>query len=211
MKKGIFITIEGPDGSGKSTQIESISAFLSEIGIKAVITREPGGTNISEKIRELVLDKNYPEMDHKTEALLYAAARAQHVAEVIKPALARGQVIICDRFMDSSIVYQGYGRRLGEPVRMINEFAVDGCMPDITFLMILDPNVGKSRIEKEMQDRLELEQIEFHTEVFRGYMELEKRYPERVIGINASRSIEKIHGEIRQHLTSLLRAKDEIE
>ena len=204
MRRGVFITIEGPDGSGKSTQMEMLSAYLSEEGIEAVITREPGGTPIGEKIRELVLDKNCPEMDDKTEALLYAAARAQHVAEVIKPALERGQAVICDRFIDSSVVYQGFGRKLGEPVKMINEFAVNGCLPDITILLKVDPNVGKSRNRKKMPDRLELEQIEFHNEVFKGYVELEKRYPDRVIGIDAGGSVEEIHREIRRRLRTLI-------
>jgi len=204
MRRGLFITLEGSDGSGKSTQLKRIESFLSEKGYHTVVTREPGGTVISEKIRELLLDKNHSEMDGRTEALLYAASRAQHVTEVIKPALERGDVVICDRFIDSSIVYQGHGRKLGEQVEMINQFAVAGYMPDITFLFKINPEVGKSRIKTRNKDRLECEHMEFYKEVFRGYTELEKRYPDRIIGIDASRSIREIHAEIRERLEVIL-------
>lgn len=205
MKKGLFITFEGPDGAGKTTQIKGLETFLMERGYDAVLTREPGGTNISEKIREIILDKNNMEMDYMTEALLYAASRAQHVAQVIKPSLEEGKTVICDRFIDSSIVYQGFGRKLGDSVRIINEFAVNGCFPDITFLLKVDPSIGKCRIKNEDQDRLELEKIEYHNEVFRAYMELEKQYPERIIGIDAGRSIEEITKEIQGHMDGLLK------
>lgn len=204
MKRGLFITFEGPDGSGKSTQIDRLRTFIQEKGYDAILTREPGGTVIGEKIRELVLDRNNTEMDYMTETLLYAAARAQHVAQVIKPALDAGRTVICDRFMDSSIVYQGYGRNLGDCVRIINEYAVRGCFPDITFLMRLDPAIGKRRIKPGEQDRLEMEKLDYHREVFRGYEELEKQYPGRIIGINANRSIDEISSEILQHIEKLL-------
>lgn len=204
MRKGLFITFEGPDGSGKTTQIERLKDFLKEKGYEAVLTREPGGTAISEKIREIILDKNNTEMDYMTEALLYAASRAQHVAQVIKPALDHGRTVICDRFIDSSIVYQGFGRGLGDSVRVINEFAVKGCFPDITFLLKVDPQIGKLRIKADEQDRLELERIEYHNEVFKAYIELEKLYPERIIGIDAGRSIEDICKEIQSHIERIL-------
>ena len=204
MKKGLFITFEGPDGSGKSTQIDKLKIFLKEKGYNAVITREPGGTTISEKIREIILDKENVEMDYMTEALLYAASRAQHVAQLIKPALESGRTVICDRFMDSSIVYQGYGRKLGESVTIINEFAVRGCLPDITFLFKVDPQIGKLRINIEEQDRLDLEKIEYHNEVFQAYIELEKLYPDRIIGIDAGKSIEEISLEIQCHIERIL-------
>jgi len=205
MAKGLFITIEGPDGSGKSTQIKILRKFLWRKGYSALLTREPGGTAIGETIRGIILDKNNTEMDAMTEMLLYAAARAQHVAEVIKPALERGETVICDRFVDSSIVYQGYGRNLGECVSIVNQYAVAGCMPDITFLMKLNPSIGKSRIKKVEQDRMELEKIAFHNEVFRGYMELEKLFPERIVGIDASRTISEVSREIRNHIERLLK------
>lgn len=208
MDKGLFITFEGPDGSGKTTQILELKKFLQEKGYEAVLTREPGGTAIGEKLREIVLDKNNMEMDYMTEALIYAAARAQHVAQVIKPALENGTTVICDRFMDSSIVYQGYGRKLGDSVRIINEFAVKGCFPDITFLMKVDPSIGKGRIKEEEQDRLELEKIDYHTEVFNAYMALEAQYPERIIGIDGEKSIAEIREEIQGHIVRILGKKD---
>ena len=146
--KGIFISIEGPDGSGKSTQIENIKDFFKAKGIDFVFTREPGGTAIGERIREIILDKNCKEMDYMTEAMLYAAARAQDVAEVIRPSLAEGKIVLCDRFVDSSIAYQGYGRRLGESVTIINGYAIADCIPDLTLLLKLDPRVGKHRKRK---------------------------------------------------------------
>lgn len=209
MKKGLFITFEGPDGSGKTTQIEMLRMYLKKIGYDAVLTREPGGTIIGEKIREVILDKNNIEMDYMTEALLYAASRAQHVAQVINPALESGRTVICDRFMDSSIVYQGFGRKLGDSVRIINEFAVSGCFPDITFLLKLSPEVGKLRIKDDEQDRLELEEMEYHNNVFQAYIELEKLYPQRIIGIDAGGSIEQISEEIKSHISRILALKSE--
>lgn len=204
MDRGLFITFEGPDGSGKTTQIDRLKTFIQNKGYDAILTREPGGTAIGEKLREIVLDKNYMEMDYMTEALLYAAARAQHVAQVIKPALEAGRTVICDRFMDSSIVYQGYGRKLGDCVRIINEYAVRSCFPDITFLLKVDPEIGKGRIKTDDQDRLELEKLDYHKEVFQAYEELEKKYPERMIGIDAGRSIDEISREIQEHIDRLL-------
>lgn len=196
MNKGLFITIEGPDGSGKSTQIEFMKSYFQEHGLACLFTREPGGTLIGEKLRNIILDKENAEMSDMTEALLYAASRAQHVEELIKPALAEGQIVVCDRFIDSSIAYQGYGRNLGDSVRIINEYAVNGCMPDVTFLMELDPSVGKSRISEEVQDRLELEKLDFHNKVFAGYQEISKMYPERFACIDAARDKEIIRDEI---------------
>jgi len=210
MKKGLFVTLEGPDGSGKSTQLTLLYDFLKERGYDAVVTREPGGTVISEKIRDLLLDKRHSEMDGRTEALLYAAARAQHVVEVIKPALARGEVVICDRFIDSSIAYQGYGRKLGGDVNIINEFAVAGCIPDITFLFRLDPEVGKSRIDEKNRDRLESEKTEFYAEVLRGYSELETIYKSRIIGIDAGGSVEEIHNMVIKHIEPALKEKYDV-
>lgn len=205
MKKGLFITFEGPDGSGKTTQIELLKSYIEEIGYDAVLTREPGGTPIGEKIREIILDKNHTEMDFMTEALLYAASRAQHVGQVILPNLEKGRTVICDRFVDSSIVYQGFGRNLGDSVRIINEFAVGGCTPDVTFLMKVDPSVGKKRIKTEEQDRLELEKIEYHNVVFDAYIQLEKLYPERIIGIDATGTIAEIGAVIQGHIERLLK------
>ncbi len=204
MKNGLFITMEGPDGSGKSTQIEAIKNFLESRGEKLIITREPGGTQISEKIRELLLDRANSEMDPMAEALLYAAARAQHVAQIIRPALEEGRHVICDRFIDSSIAYQGYGRGLGDSVAIINAYAVNECIPDITFFMKLNPEVGKSRINASEQDRIEMEKLDFHNRVFAGYEALEMEYPDRIVGIDATGNIEEISHEIISHLERLL-------
>ena len=209
MNRGLFITFEGPDGSGKSTQIKNLKNKLEKKGLETVLTREPGGTAISENIRKMILDVKNSEMDSLTEALLYAAARAQHVAQIIMPALEADKTVICDRFMDSSIAYQGYGRKLGDQVRIINEYAVRGLSPDITFLLLLEPSIGKGRI-KRAYDRLELEKNEFHDDVYKGYLELAKRNPERIIMIDATKSILEIEKEIELHLEQLIQNKREI-
>lgn len=204
MKRGIFISVEGPDGSGKSTQIEQIKAFFHDAGITPVFTREPGGCPIGERIRAIILDRNCGEMTAMTEALLYAASRAQHVEEVIKPALDAGRVVICDRFVDSSLAYQGFGRGLGDAVAVINRYAVAGCMPDVTFLLKVDPEVGKQRIDATQEDRLDAEKVAFHEEVYRGYLALERRYPDRIVAIDASRSIAEIQADICAKLKEVL-------
>lgn len=209
MNKGLFITFEGPDGSGKSTQIQKLKNKLENKGYETVLTREPGGTAISENIREMILDVRNSEMDSLTEALLYASARSQHVAQVIIPALTAGKTVICDRFVDSSIAYQGYGRKLGDQVRIINDYAVRGISPDITFLLLLDPSIGKGRIKREY-DRLEMEQNVFHEDVYQGYMELAKDNPNRIITIDATKSILEIELEIEFHLDNLLLKKREM-
>lgn len=195
---GMFITFEGPDGSGKTTQIKLLEKYFEHKGYDLLITREPGGTDISEQIRRVILDKNNTEMDRITEALLYAASRAQHVAEVIKPALLQGKVIICDRFVDSSIVYQGVGRGLGiDFIKKINDIATAGTKPDITFLMKISPKEGLSRkYSSDECNRLDMEKLEFHNNVYEGYLKLEKLYSERIIGIDAGRAIEEIHENI---------------
>lgn len=203
MKQGLFITMEGPDGSGKSTQIEAIKRFFEEKGENVIITREPGGTQISEKIRALLLDRDNAEMNPMAETLLYAASRAQLVAQVISPALEEGTHVICDRFVDSSIAYQGFGRGLGDSVAVINAYAINNCIPDITFLMKLNPEIGKSRIKTSEQDRIEMEKLDFHNRVFAGYETLEQEYPDRIVGIDATRNIDEISEEIISHVERL--------
>lgn len=194
---GIFISFEGPDGSGKTTQINRLKDYLTAKGCKVIVTREPGGTPISEKIRTILLDPENKEMHGVTEALLYAASRAQHVAEKIKPALAEGCIVLCDRFMDSSIAYQGYARKLGDDVRIINEFAVQGSMPDITFFMNLKASEGIARVDAQgSRDRLEQEAMDFHNAVYDGYIALSEIYKDRFVNIDASRSIEEISADI---------------
>ncbi len=204
MKRGLFITLEGPDGAGKTTQIGYIRKYLEDRNASVVLSREPGGTKISEKLREIVLDKDNGEMADTTEMMIYAAARAQHVAEKIRPALERGEMVICDRFMDSSIAYQGYGRNLGDQVRIVNEYAIAGILPDITFFMDLDPAVGRARIGKDVQDRLEREKMEFHYKVYEGYRAIWQAEPDRVIRIDADRPEEEVWAEIRGHLDRIL-------
>ncbi|MBQ7702974.1 MAG: dTMP kinase [Firmicutes bacterium] len=204
--RGLFITVEGPDGSGKSTQVANIKKFFEDRGMDVVLSREPGGTMIGERIRNIILDKDFKEMDPMTEAMLYAASRSQHVAQVIAPALNEGKVVVCDRFVDSSLAYQGFGRNLGEPVAVINSYAVRGYMPDVTFLMKLDPAVGKHRIEESRaeQDRLEQEKLAFHKRVYEGFLELEKQHPERIVGIDASLPMDRIRDLIYDKLEELL-------
>ncbi len=200
--KGIFITLEGPDGSGKSTQIDLLKKYFNKIGREVILTREPGGTVISEKIREVILDNDHTEMSYVTEALLYAASRAQHVDELILPALNEGKIVICDRFVDSSYVYQGIGRGLGDIVKIINDIAIKGQMPDITFLFKIDPAIGKSRVTSN--DRLDMESITYHEKVYEAYIELEKLDPKRIKPIDASKSIEAVHQQILSYINELI-------
>ena len=171
---GLFITIEGTDGSGKTTQLGLLKEYLENKGFSVVCAREPGGTVISEKIRNIIIDKEYKKMNAKTEALLYAASRAQLVSEVIVPTLKKGDIVICDRFIDSSIVYQGDARKLGfENISSINFFATDGIEPDITFFLKLDPEQSIERKKKQEElDRIESENLYFHKKVFYGYISL---------------------------------------
>lgn len=207
MSKGIFITIEGTDGAGKSTQIPFIKGFLEKKGYKVLLTREPGGTEIGEKIRNLLLDKENKEMCDMTEALLYAASRAQHIKELIVPALEQGKAVLCDRFVDSSIAYQGKGRELGlETVKSINDFATCGLEPDLTILLDLDPEKGLERVkENNAVDRLEQEKLDFHKKVYKGYKDLSNLYPNRIKVISADQSIQKTSSDIENKLETLLK------
>ncbi|MGN0703303.1 MAG: dTMP kinase [Lentihominibacter sp.] len=204
MNKGYFISFEGVDGSGKSTQILWLKEYLEKKGFKVLLTREPGGTEIGEKIRSIILDPQNSKMTAVTEAMLYAASRAQHVEEVIKPAIEAGTVVICDRFVDSSIAYQGYGRGLGESVEIINRYAVAGCMPDVTFLMKVKPVISGDRIRNRQLDRIEQENSEFHQAVYNGYEKLENEFSDRIISIDAARSIDEIRSEIINHVRRLI-------
>lgn len=211
MARGWFITFEGPDGSGKTTQIQLLQDFLTAEGCPVLLTREPGGTRIGEKIRELILDREYQEMDAATEALLYAASRAQHVAQVIRPALAAGKTVICDRFVDSSVAYQGYGRGLGGQVELINQMATEGLKPDLTVLLMVKPDLGRARVENGREgeiDRLEGEAPEYRQRVYRGYCELAEREPERIMLIDGAGTIEDISARIRSRIGALLEKKE---
>lgn len=200
--RGLFITIEGMDGSGKTTQINKLKEYFEAIGQHVVLSREPGGTVISEAIREIILDIKYQEMDDVTEAFLYAASRAQHVREFIKPSIEKGDIVICDRYVDSSMVYQGFARGLGEEmVRTINDIATDKLQPDITFFLDLEHSAGMSRKQNQQElDRLEAEKEAFHKKVRDGYHHLLEEFSDRMIAIDANRSIEVVHKEIIKSL-----------
>lgn len=204
--QGIFITIEGPDGAGKTTQRELLQTYLESKGYDVLITRDPGGNPISEEIRKVILNKDFTQMGYMTELLLYAAARAQLVKENIKPALDAGKAVIADRFVDSSAVYQGIGRGLGvDTVYKVNEFALQGVMPDMTFLMDLDAEVGIARKKNQAElDRMENEKLEFHQKVVEGYRMLADMQPDRIIKIDASLPTDEIHGIITKYVEKRL-------
>jgi dTMP kinase len=192
--KGKFITLEGPDGSGKSTIISLIGDYMNKKGIEFIVTREPGGTQIGEEIRAIILDNTNTDMGAETEALLYAAARSQHIHEKILPALNEGKIVFSDRFVLSSLAYQGVGRDLGiERVKTINDFGLRGVYPDLILFFDIDPEQTLKRKTLSMGgDRLEQEGNEFHRKVYEGYMELIKKYPENVKIIDASKSVEEV-------------------
>ncbi|APC38674.1 dTMP kinase [Clostridium estertheticum] len=197
MGRGRMIVLEGPDGSGKTTQIELLEKHLQKSGYEVVRVREPGGTGISEKIREIILDNDNCKMSYMCEALLYAASRAQLVNEVIKPALEKGKIVICDRFVYSSMVYQGIGRGLGmERIKSINEVALDGLKPDLTFMIAIPYEEGLNRKKKQGNlDRLENSGNEFHKKVFEGYMDICIKY-DKIEVLDGNRSVEEIQKDI---------------
>ncbi|MDD6793900.1 MAG: dTMP kinase [Clostridiaceae bacterium] len=202
MQKGCFIVFEGGEGSGKSTILEMIYNWMIESGKDVIKTREPGGIKISEKIREIILDANNTEMDGRTEALLYAAARRQHLVEKIIPALKDGKIVLCDRFIDSSLAYQGYARGLGiDEIMKINEFAIDEYMPNLSILFDIDPEIGLERINKNRTgklDRLDMEKLDFHLKVREGYNEIFETSKGRIIKIDASKSIEEVFESVKK-------------
>ena len=207
--RGLFLTFEGIDGCGKSTQIERAAAFLKEQGIAYIITREPGGSAISEQIRTLLLNPANKGMRPQTEALLYAASRIQHLEEKILPALAEGKVVLCDRFLDSSVAYQGYGRCLGaEYVRNINAYALQHA-PQQTFYFRYTPaQAQERRAGRAPADRLEQENLSFFERVCQGYEEIAQQEPQRVTVIEAADSIETIAAQVRTRLQSYLHRRD---
>ena len=206
MSKGLFISMEGPDGSGKSTQIELLKQYFEETGKEVIITREPGGNRISEAIREIILNKDFTEMSPTTEMLLYASARAQLISEVIAPAIDSGKMVISDRFVDSSLVYQGLARGLGvENVYEVNKHAIGDYMPDITFMFDLPAEVGLSRKKDQKElDRMELEGLEFHKKVAEGYREMAQRFPERITVVDATLPVTEIYGIVVEHVKGLM-------
>ncbi|MCM3762609.1 dTMP kinase [Alkalihalobacillus oceani] len=211
MKEGLFITVEGGEGAGKTSVLHYIEARLQQEGHKVMRTREPGGIDISEQIRAVILDVAHTKMDARTEALLYAAARRQHLVEKVIPALQAGTVVLCDRFIDSSLVYQGYARGIGfEEVKAINEFAIEGYMPDITLYFDVEPEVGLARIEADRSrelNRLDQENLRFHQEVRAGYELVLAQYPERIRRIDANQAIEQVQEEALRQVKAFLDAQ----
>ncbi len=205
--RGLFITFEGTDGAGKTTQIQRLTADLRQTGYDVCLTREPGGTPISEQIRDMLLNPDHSEMAATTELLLYAASRAQHVSEVIKPALEAGKVVISSRFADAMVVYQGYGRGLDlERINHLNRIATDGVTPDVTFVLDLPVEIGLQRVQNSRGglDRLEREKIEFHRRLREGYQILAKQEPQRLKIIDSQVNSEQVYAQIQAIIQPLL-------
>ncbi|MDD5793155.1 MAG: dTMP kinase [Erysipelotrichaceae bacterium] len=204
--KGLFITFEGPDGSGKTTIATRVVEELKKRGFEVVHTREPGGIDIAEQIRNVILDPKNTRMDGKTEALLYAASRRQHLVERVYPALNNGQIVICERFLDSSLAYQGYGRQLGfDEILSINAFAIDGTYPDKTIYLAIDEEKGLERIkDRSFKDRLDKESIDFHHRVSEGYQEVLRRFSDRICIIDASNDIETVTSDCLNVIMGLI-------
>jgi len=207
---GLFIVFEGGDGAGKSTQVALAQQWLETRGSKVITTREPGGTQISEALRSLVLEHGHGDIDSRTEALIYSAARAAHVQQVITPALAAGTHVICDRFVDSSLAYQGIGRALGiESVAGINHFATNGLKPDATIILDISAADGRARRIAagggvEAADRLEAEPDDFHERIRQAFLELASLEPDRYLVLDANSSVEDLHHAVTTHLAGLL-------
>jgi dTMP kinase len=205
MTPGFFITFEGADGSGKTTQLARLAAWCREQGYQVTLTREPGGTPTAERIRSLVLEPGLT-IDTKTEALLYLAARAEHVAQVIKPALEAGQIVLCDRFADSTLVYQGLTRGLGlETMTQLNAFAAGGIKPQLTFVLDGAPELlAERRAKRGVEDRFELEGLEFQQQVRAGFLTLAQAEPERIKLIEALRPVDDVTEAILQQVKAVL-------
>ncbi len=204
---GLFITLEGPEGSGKSTQIPLLAAWLKSLGWDVLVTREPGGTAIGERVRALVHDPQHAEMAATAEILLYSASRAQLVAEVIRPALVAGKIVLCDRYYDSTYAYQGYGRGLSlEALRQITEFATTGLRPDVTFLLDLPVEEGLRRrvIGGEEMNRLDREAVAFHRRVRCGYQTLAAAEPGRWVTVDALAAVDEVQQQLRAYVRARL-------
>lgn len=208
LNKGWFVTFEGADGSGKTTASQQVFQRLKQLGYDVIYTREPGGSEIAEKIRQLILDPTHLALDAKAEALLYAASRRQHLVEVIIPALAQKQIVICDRFIDSSLAYQGYGREIPlAGILEINDFAIEQLYPMLTYWLDVPAEVGLKRIASRLHhDRLDQESVAFHQRVVAGYQAIAKLFPERIMRIDATQTPELIIEMIMQDLLEHINA-----
>ncbi len=205
MKKGFFVTFEGIEGAGKSTQIKILQKYLMSKGWPSVMTREPGGTFIGDELRDILLDIDNKDIDHKVEALLYAASRAQLVAKVIKPALDENKIVLSDRYIDSSLAYQGYGRGLSQDAILeCNSWATDDLQPDLTFLFRLSAEEGLKRASKKQADRIESEAISFHKKVEKGFDELAAKYKDRYHVLDATKTAEQVSQEIKAVIDHML-------
>lgn len=196
-----FITIEGGEGSGKTSIIKLLLEDLKKENIEAIATREPGGSKIAEQIRNVILNVDNVNMDYMTEALLYAASRRQHLEEVVKPAIEQGKLVICDRYIDSSLAYQGYARNLGiDNVYNINMYATNGFLPDLTILIDIPPEVGLERIKKNSRevDRLDLEKMSFHNKVHEGYLLVSKKFPSRIVIVDGNKSLNEVYEDVKK-------------
>lgn len=210
--RGLFFSFEGPDGSGKTSVIKKVVELLSKDfdSNLFLLTREPGGTNnaIAEDIRGILLNKIEYAIADRTEALLFAASRAQHVKDFIKPGIEQGKIVLCDRYIHSSLVYQGYARNLGiDNVFQINKFAIGGCMPDTVFLLMIDPEIGINRIKqnsKREYNRLDQESMDLHKKVYEGYIEVAKKDP-KILVINANRSIDDVANEVATKMKAIIK------
>ncbi|MFG6497471.1 dTMP kinase [Fictibacillus sp. UD] len=207
--KGLFITLEGPDGSGKTTQIAKVAEYFKKQKIDFIQTREPGGTRISDKIRALILDPEHKEMHDLTEVLLYAASRAQHVHEKILPALEEGKVVLCDRFVDASIAYQGFGLGVGEEsVLQVNNIATSGLVPDRSYFVDVSPEVGRERMKArygtENLDRIEQKDLTYHELVREGFEHIFSKQTGRIVRINGEQNPDEVFKEIAKDLDQLL-------
>ncbi len=211
----LFITFEGVEGSGKTTQIQRLKKYLAQKGIPCKITREPGGCPIGEKVRKILLNPDHREMVPMSELLLYEAARAQHVNDMIKPFLKKGGVILCDRFNDATLAYQGYGRRIDlRWIERLNHLSSQGIRPDVTFLLDCPSDVGLKRalqrnreLKQEREERFEKEEIQFHRRVRKGYLAIAKKEPRRVKVIDTRQGEDKVFEKIREIVDNLIREK----
>jgi len=201
----MFITFEGPDGSGKTTQAKMLVEYLQAGGFPIIYTREPGGTDISEQIRQVILSTRNKSMQNETEVLLFSAARAQIVAELIRPALAEGKLVICDRYYDSTLAYQGFGLGLDlDALRAITKFATRGLVPDLTFYIDVPAEIGLARRHQGETNRLDQKDVEYHARVRNGYLELARAEPDRFVVIDGARSVEQVQAEIRARMMDKL-------
>ncbi len=210
---GTFITIEGVEGAGKTTVLHALTDRLTKLGYEVVTTREPGGIDIAEQIRNIILDQKNVTMEERTEALLYAAARRQHLVEKVFPLLEAGKIVLCDRFIDSSLAYQGHARGLGmDEVYQVNQFAIKDLMPGLTLLFDIDPLKGLERISSNKdreRNRLDLENLDFHKRVYEGYQLLIEQFPERIQRINADQPFEMVESTALNIILTYLNKENE--